>query len=1344
MDKVVSKKKLKKISWLFLLIFLIGCVFLGISYAYWQLTIKQKDFETLGVSCFEITLNDEQDDIKLESAYPISDEEGNNLVPYTFTITNTCDTYAYYQINLENLKEENDVKKLNETYIKASLDGNTPLLLTSYNQVAPTLEEAEKAYNLTSGVLAPTGAEGDKKTYELRLWMDYDTPPLEETMNAYFASKISVSASYIENEDIQNDITLSATSITEEINSQNETFVINATSKNYNLIEYSEDNNQWIKLDNPSKNVEIKINYTEEGVHTFYIKDEIGNIKQIEIQTTKLDKTPPMISINTNDYILNQENYITGLITDNQNISYAITKEGEEPTTWIDTLSTNYTLNEKITILQNLTVWAKDSLGNISSQSVAINALNNTTVEILTGNATVTINSTGENYTYIYYLDDQEVIQTNTNTYEFYISPGTHKIKTIVKDSYNNEATYEEEIQVEAIATMNDLEYSSLQRAFEEAPDNIETTVYLIKDTTENTEVSANKMINLSMGNNTLSSEEVAITNYGNITIEDGTIEATVNAMSNYNTVTIRGGILNATDENTIINQEGATLTVTEDAYLTNEAVTGKENTNYSVIQNNGEVTVSGGTITSETSFAIYNYNTVTITKGNLNSSSTNTIISQENATLTISGNNTTITGTATSYPTIVNYGNTEIQNGTITSEKNNAINNYHIATITGGTLNSNSGSTIYNQENATLTISGNNTTITETSESLPTIYNAGNIEIQDGMITSENSNVINNYNTVTITGGTLNSSGGNTIYNSENATLTITENAYLANEAVTGTGTTYYSVVYNYGNLNMNNGTIESTTSFGITNYGTAEITGGSITASAASTVSNKEGATLNISGDVMITNTDNSYTMSNYGTSNISGGTISTETYRAFYNSGTATITGGTISAMSYYTIYNVSTGLLNIKENAIITSNSSTALYNYQGQTEVVGGTITSGGSTLYNNEGTTTISGGTLNSTGSNTIYNSENATLTVTENAHLTNEGVTETGTTYYSVILNYGNLSMDNGTIESDTSFGIVNYKTTEITGGSITSSATNTVSNKENATLNISGDVMITNTDNSYTMANYGTANIAGGTIKTEINRAFYNSGTVTISGGTISTMAHYTIYNVSTGLLNIGGSAQITSNSAIVLYNYQGQIEISGGSVTSESGAILYNNEGTTTISGGVLHTSGGNTINNRVDSVVNIRGSAQITHSASSNYPAIYNYGSINIEGGTITSDNATSVYNDNGTVTMKNGTVTSPASRALYNSSGTMTIEGGAAKSETSSAIRNNETITISGGTFETGNYYAFYNSGSVTMSGNAIFINNSTSYATIYSTTTFTLPSTVTVRNDGGGSTTRIP
>ena len=39
--------------------------------------------------------------ISLSNAYPIPDEEGISLTPYTFTITNTCETYASFQINLE-------------------------------------------------------------------------------------------------------------------------------------------------------------------------------------------------------------------------------------------------------------------------------------------------------------------------------------------------------------------------------------------------------------------------------------------------------------------------------------------------------------------------------------------------------------------------------------------------------------------------------------------------------------------------------------------------------------------------------------------------------------------------------------------------------------------------------------------------------------------------------------------------------------------------------------------------------------------------------------------------------------------------------------------------------------------------------------------------------------------------------------------------------------------------------------------------------------------------------------------------------------------------------------------
>ncbi len=37
----------------------------------------------------------------LDNTYPITDEEGKILTPYTFTITSLCESNAKYQINLE-------------------------------------------------------------------------------------------------------------------------------------------------------------------------------------------------------------------------------------------------------------------------------------------------------------------------------------------------------------------------------------------------------------------------------------------------------------------------------------------------------------------------------------------------------------------------------------------------------------------------------------------------------------------------------------------------------------------------------------------------------------------------------------------------------------------------------------------------------------------------------------------------------------------------------------------------------------------------------------------------------------------------------------------------------------------------------------------------------------------------------------------------------------------------------------------------------------------------------------------------------------------------------------------
>ena len=203
----------------------------GVTYAYWQFKNTQNDFNTMGSKCFEITLANETDAITIDKAIPITDEEGLKETGYTFTIKNTCNTSAVYDVNLEHVITEE--KRLSCEYVKVSLNDGTPEVLTEKEEKTPTIEEADKAYLLTSGSLAPE----EEKTYVLKLWMDEDTPAIDETMNATFLSKISVEAGYIKEEELNNNLTIEIESLTENINKESETFKIKGTSEKYNIIE---------------------------------------------------------------------------------------------------------------------------------------------------------------------------------------------------------------------------------------------------------------------------------------------------------------------------------------------------------------------------------------------------------------------------------------------------------------------------------------------------------------------------------------------------------------------------------------------------------------------------------------------------------------------------------------------------------------------------------------------------------------------------------------------------------------------------------------------------------------------------------------------------------------------------------------------------------------------------------------------------------------------------------------------------------------------------------------------------------------------------------------------------
>ena len=178
-----------------MLIGVIGTLILliGVSYAYWRLTLTQTGTNQIASSCFSITLTNEQNAINLQKAYPILDEEGKKLTPYTFTIKNNCDTYASYTINLELLNTVAEESRLSAGFIKAMIDEETPFLLNT-TPATTTLENAYESYTLTTGYLDAN----EERNYSLRLWMDGSVTIEDDAMNKQLESKITITASYID------------------------------------------------------------------------------------------------------------------------------------------------------------------------------------------------------------------------------------------------------------------------------------------------------------------------------------------------------------------------------------------------------------------------------------------------------------------------------------------------------------------------------------------------------------------------------------------------------------------------------------------------------------------------------------------------------------------------------------------------------------------------------------------------------------------------------------------------------------------------------------------------------------------------------------------------------------------------------------------------------------------------------------------------------------------------------------------------------------------------------------------------------------------------------------------
>ena len=177
----------KKQIILTIVILLVTITVIGVSYAYWILSFSSVNPNKVATSCLSLSLTNEKNDINLPKAYPISDAEGKKLTPYSFTITNTCDLFLSYIVNLEVLKDSTMPYK----YIKAMVNNEAITNLNALEDNTTTLDNASTSKILAKGTLGTD----DSADYNIRLWMDEDVTVNDtDSMSTEFLSKVTISA----------------------------------------------------------------------------------------------------------------------------------------------------------------------------------------------------------------------------------------------------------------------------------------------------------------------------------------------------------------------------------------------------------------------------------------------------------------------------------------------------------------------------------------------------------------------------------------------------------------------------------------------------------------------------------------------------------------------------------------------------------------------------------------------------------------------------------------------------------------------------------------------------------------------------------------------------------------------------------------------------------------------------------------------------------------------------------------------------------------------------------------------------------------------------------------------
>jgi hypothetical protein len=294
-------------------------------------------------------------------------------------------------------------------------------------------------------------------------------------------------------------------------------------------------------------------------------------------------------------------------------------------------------------------------------------------------------------------------------------TPYTIKVKT--KDAVGNECTTPASASVttgSGVAKVGNTIYTTLQNAINAVSTNgTQTTVTLLKNTTESVTIASGQNIDLKLQTYTLTGTTSgnAITNNGTLSISEGNVSTTSKcAVYNKGKVIVNGGTISSSAEKALLCVDGSCTTITgglitagvsDSIYIEgsgavlniSESARIEATGSKAVISvaSGANVNISGGELSAKSAWGIFNeQGNVTVTGGKIVSSSGNTLYST--GTLTVGGT-AEVEGNSSKEPTLKNYqGTVSITGGTI-SNNGGGYAVYNISgtvSVTGGTISGN------------------------------------------------------------------------------------------------------------------------------------------------------------------------------------------------------------------------------------------------------------------------------------------------------------------------------------------------------------------------------------------------------------------------------------------------------------------------------------------------------------------------------------------------------------------------------------------------------------------------------------------------------------------------------